>query len=175
MGVRVKRITLKNHFQPDTYAALGQFSTVKAGFVQRLYIQNTYPVNPFHSNYPYCRGLPENLGNVYGWVFLEKSSEVLGTVAFLNVVCFCLNGISYLLDDPHKIVLLCPFPMFGCGYCRTAQNVHVFLYQFRHTRLLHFYHHLRAVSQRTSINLPDRRNTNRLRVKLAEYLFGRTT
>ena len=42
-----------------------------------------------------CRRLPENLGNVYGSVFLKESSEVLGTVAFLNVVCFCFNGISY--------------------------------------------------------------------------------
>ena len=132
-------------------------------------------MNPFHRNYSCCRRLPHYCRNMNGWFFLKEPGEVLSIMAFLNIIHFCPNGIGYFLDDPHQIILLCPFPMVCYGYRRTCQNEHVFLYRFRHTGLLHFYHHLRAVSHRTSINLSNRRNAYRIRSKLAEYFIGWTT
>src|ERR1035437_9078048 len=175
MGVCMKGLALKNHFQPKIDAALSQFFAVKAGFAQRLYIQNTYPANSFHGNYPYGRRFPDNIGDVDGWVGLKKTSEVFRVMPFLNVVGFDRNGFRYLLDEPRKIVLLGTLPMFLSRYCRQAQNVHVFCHQFRYTGLLHFDYHLGAVNLGARVDLSNRGNADGLRVKRAEYLINRTT
>ncbi len=94
MGIGMIRFTLKNHFQPETYAADGQFFSVKARPVQFLYIPNTCPVNPFKGYYPFCGIFPEYFRNMYSWVFLKKLSQVFCIMAFMYIVCFSLNDIG---------------------------------------------------------------------------------